>query len=141
MADGSQYTRQTMENQTGFNLNSAIQNWRQELTAQGLTAEARRELETHLHDCVAELQQRGLNAEESFWLARRRVGPPQGLSQEFAKADPVGVWRERLFWIILGVFAVQLWFGLAPFLWDLATRPLLSYLHSSGRLLPDWVLF
>ena len=132
-----------MENQTRFDLNSAIHDWQQELAAQaGLTPEVRPELETHLRDCVTELAERGLNAEESFWLARRRVGQPQALGEEFAKANPATVWRQRLFWMILGVFAAQLWFGFAPFLWDLATRPVVRHLSKSGgQVLPDWVLF
>jgi hypothetical protein len=94
-----------MENQTRFDLNAAIENWRQELAAQaGLTAEVRRELETHLRDAIAGFQQRGLNDEESFWLARRRVGQPEQLAEEFAKADPVQAWRERVFWMWLAVF-------------------------------------
>jgi hypothetical protein len=64
-----------MENQTRFDLNAAIENWRQELAAQsGLTPDDRRELETHLRDAIAGFQQRGLNDEESFWLACAR-GP------------------------------------------------------------------
>jgi hypothetical protein len=58
-----------------------------------------------LRDTIAELQQRGLNEEESFWLARRRVGQPQQLGEEFAKADPAKVWRERVFWMAAGCFA------------------------------------
>jgi hypothetical protein len=94
-----------MENQTRFNLNAALENWRQELAGQlNLTSDDRRELETHLRDAVAGFQQRGLNDEESFWLARRRVGQPQQLAEEFAKADPAKVWRERVFWMWLAVF-------------------------------------
>ena len=56
-----------MENQTRYDLNAAIENWRSELAAQvGLTTEIRRELETHLRDAIAGFQQRGLNDEESF---------------------------------------------------------------------------
>ena len=93
-----------MENQTRFDLNAAIESWRQELAAQpNLTSDDRRELETHLRDAITGFQQRGLNEEESFWLARRRVGQPQQLSDEFAKADPAKVWRERVFWMWLAV--------------------------------------
>ena len=47
-----------MENQTRFNLNDAIESWRQELTAQtSLTAEVRHELETHLRDAITAFQQ------------------------------------------------------------------------------------
>ena len=75
-----------METQTRYNLNAAIENWRQEMASQAnLTAEVRRELETHLHDAIAGFQHRGLNDEESFWLARHRVGQPQKLNEEFMK--------------------------------------------------------
>jgi len=64
-----------MENQTRFDLNTALENWRAELAAQpSLSAENRRELETHLRDIFTELKARGLSEDESFWLARRRVG-------------------------------------------------------------------
>ena len=109
MADRSQHHEQIMENQTRYDLNAAIENWRQELAAQAcLTADVRRELETHLRDSIAELRQRGLNEEESFWLARRRVGQPQQLGEEFAKADPAQVWRERVFWMCLAVFLISI---------------------------------
>ena len=112
-----------METQTRCDLNAAIENWRQELAAQAnLTAEVRRELETHLRDSIAGFQQRGLNDEESFWLARRRVGQPEQLAEEFAKADPAQVWRDRVFWMWLAVFlsstlgslAYSIVFGLTP---------------------------
>src|SRR3954454_1055809 len=70
MVEGAQHTLQIMETQTRFDLNAAIAAWQQELGSQpDLTPVVRRELETHLRDTVAELQGRGLNNEESFWLA------------------------------------------------------------------------
>ena len=98
-----------MEHQTGFDLNAAIEIWRNELAAQpNFTADDRRELETHLLDAIAGFQQRGLNDEESFWLARRRVGQPWQLGEEFVKADPAKAWRERIFWISLGIIVFLL---------------------------------
>jgi hypothetical protein len=103
MAGRSQHPVQIMENQTRFNLNAAIENWRHELASQpNLASDDRRELETHLRDAIAGFQKRGLNDEESFWLARRRVGQPQQLGEEFVKADPAKVWRERILWIAVG---------------------------------------
>ena len=103
MAGRSQHPVQIMENQTRFDLNAAVESWRNELSAQpNLASDDRRELETHLRDAVAGFQQRGLNDEESFWLARRRVGQPQQLGEEFVKADPAKVWRERAFWMAAG---------------------------------------
>jgi hypothetical protein len=96
-----------MENQTRHDLNAAIENWRRELAAQAsLTPDVRRELETHLRDAIAGFRQRGLNDEESFWLACRRVGQPQQLGEEFVKADPARIWRERMFWMCLAVFLI-----------------------------------
>lgn len=94
-----------MEDQTRFDLNTAIENWRRELAAQpDLAPDDRRELETHLRDSIAEFQNRGLNDKESFWLARRRIGQPQQLGEEFVKANPAQVWRERAFWMVLALF-------------------------------------
>src|ERR1041384_230711 len=113
MVDRSQYLEQIMENQTSFNLNVAIENWRQELAAQAsLTAEVRRELETHLRDAIAGFQQRGLTDEESFWLAHRRVGQPQQLGEEFVKTNPAAVWHERVFWMtisLVGSYVFMTW--------------------------------
>lgn len=102
-----------MENQTRFNLNYAIESWLQELAAQtSLTAEVRRELETHLRDAVAGFQQHGANDEESFWLARRRIGQPERLGEEFEKIDPSALWRNRVFWMVLGCLVFSLWTNL-----------------------------
>jgi len=99
-----------METQTRFDLNAAIANWQQELATQpDLTPVVRKELETHLRDTIAELQSRGLNNEESFWLARRRTGGPQQLGEEFAKEDPANARRDRLFWVVVGLLFVNFW--------------------------------
>jgi hypothetical protein len=93
-----------MATQTRFDLNAAIENWLNELAAQPqLSSDGRRELEKHLADTMAELRQRGLSEEESFWLACRRIGQPQQLAEEFEKADPNQAWRERVFWMAVGI--------------------------------------
>jgi hypothetical protein len=98
-----------MENKTRYDLNAAIENWRNELAAQpNLASDARRELETHLRDAIAGFQQRGLNDEESFWLACKRVGQPQQIGKEFVKVDPAKVWRERIFWMATGIWGICL---------------------------------
>jgi hypothetical protein len=110
MACGSQYFIQIMATQTRFDLNAAIENWRNELAAQAqLTPDNRRELEKHLADSVTDLHGRGLSEEESFWLAQRRIGQPRQLAEEFVKANPAKVWRERAFWMVLGLLAFSLW--------------------------------
>jgi hypothetical protein len=102
-----------MENQTRFDLSAAMESWRDELAAQpNLTTDAQRELETHLRDAITGFQQRSLSDEESFWLARRRVGQPQQLGEEFVKADPGKVWRERIIWMALGCLIIDLLNGI-----------------------------
>jgi hypothetical protein len=130
-----------METQTRFDLNATIANWQQELATQpDLTPEVRRELETHLRDTIEELRQRGLNSEESFWLANRRTGRPQQLDEEFAKEDPTRAWRDRLLWIIVGLLFVN-------FCGTFINRFGFS-LNNPGPLrdrlrdfLPDWIVF
>jgi hypothetical protein len=126
-----------METQTRFDLNAAIANWRQELAAQpGLAPGVCRELETHLRDTVAELQGRGLNNEESFWLARRRTGHPRQLGEEFARADPANVWRERIFWVFAALLAMNLWSTFCYPIW----LPL-QFIHTRfNDVLPGWIL-
>ena len=88
-----------MEPASEFDLNRSLQIWREQLAAQpGLTPEARQELESHLGETMADLRQRGIIAEEAFWLARCRVGNidfghvdhsrDPGWSKRFANADP-----------------------------------------------------
>src|ERR1035438_1896546 len=121
-----------MTNPTRFDLNAAIENWRQELAAQpNFASDDRRELETHLRNAIAGFQQHGLNDEESFWLARRRVGQPQQLGEEFVKANPVKVWRERAFLIVLALSLIQFWTIVSPYLW----REIVSWTHY----LPSWL--
>jgi hypothetical protein len=114
MAGRSQLPVQIMENKTRYDLNAAVENWRNELAAQpNLASDDRRELETHLRDAIAGFQQRGLNDEESFWLARRRVGQPQQLGEEFVKADAVKIWRERAFGMIAAILAAFLLYSVS----------------------------
>jgi hypothetical protein len=109
-----------MENQTSFDLNQALTQWRDEFKRQPhLSAEQIRELESHLHDSLAELQQRGLNAEEAFWLACRRFGASQSFAEEMAKVDASRIWTERVFWMVLGVIVTNLWLNLAHVIYQI----------------------
>ena len=130
-----------MENPTRFDLTAALEYWRAELAVQpSLTAEVRRELETHLRDALTGFRQRGLTDEEAFWLARRRVGQPAQLGDEFVKADPAAVWRERVFWMAVAFLAFNLWGNLSSSL----TNRMFSNNRgdwSLTHLFPDWVVF
>ncbi len=102
-----------MEHSTQFDLKGSVQTWSEELAAQpGLTPESRRELETHLLDTVKEFGARGLNEEESFWLACRRIGQPLQIGEEFAKTDSSPVWKRWVLWIATAMLMVRIFQGL-----------------------------
>ncbi len=96
-----------MENPTSFDLNHAIQEWRENLAqSPAFRSENLNELESHLSDSIATLQTRGLSAEEAFLIATRRIGKGGALESEFGKLNGTAVWLDRLFWILIGY---QVW--------------------------------
>ncbi len=104
MAGRPHHSFLVMEPATQFDLAAAQRRWREALaTREAITAERARELETHLDDVSAELRARGLSAEEAFWVAAHRLGDPQALGEQFTAADPAPVWRNRVFWIAVGI--------------------------------------
>jgi hypothetical protein len=93
----------------GFNLKKALRRWDEDLAGQpGLTPEARHELEVHLRDTMTGLREAGLTEEESFIIARRRVGAPQQVAEEFSKENPSSVWRMRALWVVGALMAFRL---------------------------------
>ncbi len=79
-----------------FNLNAAVESWRQELSAQRhLTPDARRELETHLFDSFSEMRKCGDSEEEAFVRARKRTGELSLLNREFKIAMKTMIHKER----------------------------------------------
>lgn len=111
MDDRPRNPHKPMADASEFNLNTAVQRWRKNLS---LTSRFRTEnldeLEAHLRDSVASLEGRGLSAEESFWVASRRLGGAGQLSVEFGKLNPGLVWRARAFW---GLFGILLYLAVA----------------------------
>src|SRR4051794_3815451 len=70
MDGGSRNTHKIMETQTSFDLNLAIQRWRENLAqSSALRNENLNELESHLRDSIAALQTAGLSGEEAFVIA------------------------------------------------------------------------
>ena len=91
-----------------FNLNYEIARWRSQMLArESISSENVRELETHLRDTVSNLTASNLTEEEAFWLAVRRLGPTEQLTEEFSKDDPTAKWRTRIFWMATALFAFR----------------------------------
>jgi hypothetical protein len=96
-----------METRTEFNLNTAIQRWRNDLgQSPSIRAENLDELETHLRDSVTAFRKAALSEEEAFLIAARRLGGAPALEREFAKVNGREVWLNRLLWMLVGA---QLW--------------------------------
>ena len=96
-----------METTTSFDLNRAIQHWRENLAqSPAFRSENLNELESHLCDSITTLQTRGLSAEEAFLVAAKRIGKGGALESEFGKVNDMAVWLDRLFWMLIGY---QVW--------------------------------
>jgi hypothetical protein len=100
-----------MEKQTSFDLNAAIQGWRNELAKSGsFRADDLDELESHLRDSESSLRAQGLTVEEAFLIAARRTGAGDVLAAEFATINGSSVWLDRLLWMITGSMTMSaLW--------------------------------
>ena len=145
MAESPQHPRKIMEHQTRFDVNAAIENWRNDLAAQSaLSADDQRELDTHLHDLFVELKSRGLSDEESFVLARHRVGQPQKLADEFVKENPAKLLRERIFWSAAIFLLIHLWSNGSQMLFAICRTFAAPYILKNHHFIspfPDWVRF
>ena len=82
-----------MENRTEFNLENNIQKWKAILTKKNnLTKSNIIELENHLIDLIDDLESKGLNEEESFIIAKKRIG-----KTELKGSLSVQSWQRKQF--------------------------------------------
>lgn len=100
-----------MEKPASFNLDRALQNWREQLTdSSRMNRENLDELETHLRDSVARLRAVGLSEEEAWIIAEMRFGQTKALGEEFEKIQPSvrrrGLSEKQFIGALLGVFAL-----------------------------------
>jgi hypothetical protein len=104
-----------MENSSCFDLNEAIRRWRNNLAqSPALRAADVAELETHLRDSVLTLQASGLDPEEAFLTASRRLGHCEELDREFGRAKPIRMWMDRALWMIVGLLLFTFAGGVPP---------------------------
>ncbi len=132
-----------VENQTS--IAQLIQNWRTALAeSPAFKTENLDELEGHLRDSMAVLQQKGLTESESFWIAAKRIDHGDLIS-EFVKINAQHVWLQRALWMVVGI---QLWgliLGLAQGVVQtgsfLAAHSFGYDFASKGRALPAILIF
>ena len=119
-----------MENPTSFDLNRAIQSWRENLgQSPAFRSENLNELESHLCDSIATWQTRGLSAEEAFMVASNRIGKGGALESEFGKVNGQVIWLDRFFWMLIGY---QVWAFISGAIGFVTRNALLFGLHGTG---------
>lgn len=101
-----------------FDLDKAIENWRQQMLSAGIrTPVPLEELESHLREDVAEQVRAGSSAREAFGTAARRIGHAGLLKAEFKKVEYARpVLQRKAVWVLIGIAFVSCWlqFGQAP---------------------------
>ena len=68
-----------------FNLESAITEWRNQMSGCRLSPDSLDELESHLRDDISQELRSGLDAQPAFAAAAQRIGLPSALQREFSK--------------------------------------------------------
>ncbi len=72
-----------------------IRAWKDYLRTHGeLADEDIVELEDHLRDLIADLQKKGLSAEEAFIIGVRRTGKASSVAAEFSKVHSGALWKQ-----------------------------------------------
>lgn len=119
-----------MENSTAFDLNGAIQQWREHLAvAPAFRGEDLNELESHLRDSITVLQAKGLSDEEALLVATRRVGQAGPLETEFGKVNGSAVWLDRFLWMLIGYLV---WTFISGFMGAISRNALFFGLNGAG---------
>jgi hypothetical protein len=93
-----------------FDVERAIREWRQRMSAAGVkTEEILNELESHLRDDIEQELRSGLSSQEAFEIAAERIGGAHQLKGEFAKINRTGSEiLRRLKEFLMGTRAVKL---------------------------------
>ncbi|MBN9606638.1 MAG: hypothetical protein J0G30_08510 [Actinomycetales bacterium] len=83
------------EQPTTPDLEARLADWRAALTRDGsVDAEDAEELETHLRDSVAALAQAGLDDDEAFLIAVKRLGAVDAVTREYARVHSGRMWKQ-----------------------------------------------
>lgn len=92
-----------------FELEKSILEWKSSFhKSSSVSEEFIEELETHLRESILVLNRKGLNDEESFFVAMKRLGYATALDEEFKKNRPLGVNQDRLIWMLSGYLGITL---------------------------------
>lgn len=86
-----------------FELENEITRWKRAVASDGVVGRKETsELESHLRETVASLNEAGLTTEEAFMVGTHRLGEPFVLQNEYAKNNLSARWRQPVFWMLAG---------------------------------------
>jgi hypothetical protein len=97
---------ETTEQNPAFNCNEQIDKWINNITQEGsLTEDDGEELRSHLYDSMDELKKAGLDDEEAFLIAGKRLGNSGDWRDEFEKMNKGIIQMRRSVVILSGILA------------------------------------
>lgn len=102
-----------METRTNFDLNRALEVWKQQLAAHPeISGEDARELQVHLLECFEAERRQGHSDQEAFARALRHVGELDNLGAEYAKINPFRTWPHRVSLMVFAAVIAWAWTSL-----------------------------
>lgn len=106
-----------MANRTPFDLNDSINHWKKAISRDAhFTKENITELESHLLDEIHNLNGLGLTDEESFMVAKRRIGEVKFLATEYGKVNKKLYFLNRILPYLKGILLYLAFIKLLNFL-------------------------
>lgn len=99
-----------------FNLQNQICTWVANLKSEpSITESDSEELKSHLLDLIDELKKNGLNDEEAFWVASKRLGSCFEWKADYVEVNRPFIQMKRSLFILAGVLAYFLLFYFIKF--------------------------
>ncbi|HEY5123579.1 MAG TPA: hypothetical protein VIK14_07575 [Ignavibacteria bacterium] len=128
-----------MERNNEFNIQEQIDHWVSKIKSEpSFTESDSEELKSHFLDSIDKLKDTGLNDEEAFWVASRRIGTTVDWEEDFSQVNNQVIQMRRSILILAGVL---LYFCLYYFI-EFTSRLLFIILLSeniNGYLAVNWV--
>ena len=124
-----------MENANQFRLEVAVDSYFQVLQEKGnYTSEDILELKSHLIDNVIELKKKGLDDDEAFIIAKKRLGKEEELRLEYKKVNGNKFYNRELFILVLSISS----YLLAYYFYTLITDTIKQYAIFENKNLTAW---
>lgn len=93
-----------MERDNEFNIQEQIDHWVGKIKSEpSFTESDSQELKSHLLDSIDQLKDTGLNDEEAFWVASRRIGTTVDWEEDYSQANNQVIQIRRSVLILAGV--------------------------------------